>query len=74
VDAMAKAFGVSPVFIDQELSSFISASKLSCKIDKVGGVIESNRAQARNTAYVEIIKHGDLLLNRMQKLAGAIDM
>mmetsp|Transcript_55554 Transcript_55554/g.129311 ORF Transcript_55554/g.129311 Transcript_55554/m.129311 type:complete len:387 (-) Transcript_55554:54-1214(-) len=74
LEAMATEFGVSPAFIDAELSSFISSGKLTCKIDKVGGVVESNEADSRSQVYVEIIKQGDLLLNRMQKLAGAIDM
>jgi len=72
--AMADEFGVSPEFIDAELSSFIPSGKLSCKIDKVGGVIESNEAENRSSVYKEIIKQGDMLLNRMQKLSGAIDM
>jgi 26S proteasome regulatory subunit N7 len=74
LEAMASEFGVSSVFIDSELSSFISSGKLTCKIDKVGGVIESNEADNRNQVYKEIIKQGDLLLNRMQKLSGALDM
>lgn len=74
LDAMASEFGVSAAFIDSELSSFISSGKLSCKIDKVGGVIESNVSDDRSSLYKEIIKQGDLLLNRMQKLSGAIDM
>lgn len=74
VEAMATEFGVSSSFIDSELASFISSGKLACKIDKVGGVIESNEADKRSQVYVDIIKQGDLLLNRMQKLAGAIDM
>ncbi|KAK2571459.1 26S proteasome non-ATPase regulatory subunit 6 [Acropora cervicornis] len=40
---MANAFGVSEEFIDKELSRFISAGRLNCKIDKVGGVVETNR-------------------------------
>lgn len=74
IDAMATEFGVSSAFIDTELASFISSGKLTCKIDKVGGVIESNEHDARSQVYVDIIKQGDLLLNRMQKLSGAIDM
>jgi 26S proteasome regulatory subunit N7 len=74
LEAMAQEFGVSASFIDAELSSFISSGKLSCKIDKVGGVVESNEADSRSQVYIEIIKQGDLLLNRMQKLSGAIDM
>merc|ERR1719188_240451 len=74
LEAMGAEFGVSPTFIDNELSSFISSGKLTCKIDKVAGVIESNESDSRSQVYVEIIKQGDLLLNRMQKLSGAIDM
>jgi len=73
LENMANEFGVSPAFIDSELASFISSGKLSCKIDKVGGVIESNAADNRSSVYKEIIKQGDMLLNRMQKLSGAID-
>merc|ERR1719473_2093325 len=73
LEAMASEFGVSAAFIDGELASFISSGKLTCKIDKVGGVIESNEADNRNQVYKEIIKQGDLLLNRMQKLSGALD-
>jgi 26S proteasome regulatory subunit N7 len=73
LEAMAAEFGVSASFIDTELSSFISSGKLTCRIDKVGGVIESNEADQRSQVYIEIIKQGDLLLNRMQKLSGAID-
>lgn len=74
LEAMATAFGVSPAFIDSELSSFIASGKLTCKIDKVNGVVESNEADTRSQVYMEIIKQGDLLLNKMQKLSGAIDM
>jgi len=74
LDSMAQEFGVSAAFIDEELSSFISSGKLSCKIDKVGGVIESNEHDQRSQVYIDIIKQGDLLLNRMQKLSGALDM
>eukprot|EP00438_Fugacium_kawagutii_P031064 Skav204606 [mRNA] locus=scaffold1712:49523:57305:+ [translate_table: standard] len=61
LEAMANDFGVSASFIDTELSSFISSGKLTCKIDKVAGVVESNEADARSQVYVEIIKQGDLL-------------
>eukprot|EP00421_Protoceratium_reticulatum_P065020 CAMPEP_0168415684 /NCGR_PEP_ID=MMETSP0228-20121227/30356_1 /TAXON_ID=133427 /ORGANISM="Protoceratium reticulatum, Strain CCCM 535 (=CCMP 1889)" /LENGTH=386 /DNA_ID=CAMNT_0008429495 /DNA_START=28 /DNA_END=1188 /DNA_ORIENTATION=- len=74
LEAMATEFGVSADFIDSELASFISSGRLTCKIDKVGGVVESNEKDNRSQVYVEIIKQGDLLLNRMQKLSGALDM
>ena len=71
---MAASFGVSPEFIDKELSHFISIGKLNCKIDKVSGVVISNRADQRVNLYTKMVKHGDLLLNRMQKLARALDI
>ena len=48
--------------------------KLTCKIDKVRGVIEANQEDKRNALYKEIIQEGDLLLNRLQKLSKVTDM
>ena len=43
LESMAKAFGVSAEFLDEELADFIVAGRLPAKIDKVGGIIETNR-------------------------------
>ncbi|KAG5234226.1 26S PROTESOME SUBUNIT 6 [Salix viminalis] len=74
IEAMAKAFGVTLEFIDLELSRFIAAGKLHCKIDKVAGVLETNRPDAKNALYQATIKQGDFLLNRIQKLSRVIDL
>ncbi|CAM8925006.1 unnamed protein product [Rhodiola kirilowii] len=74
IDAMAKAFDVSVDFIDIELSKFIAAGKLHCKIDKVAGVLETNSPDAKNALYQDTIKQGDFLLNRIQKLSRVIDL
>ncbi|MBA0552445.1 hypothetical protein Golob_023253 [Gossypium lobatum] len=74
IEAMAKAFGVTVEFIDMELSRFIAAGKLHCKIDKVAGVLETNRPDAKNALYQATIKQGDFLLNRIQKLSRVIDL
>ncbi|XP_023519947.1 26S proteasome non-ATPase regulatory subunit 6 homolog [Cucurbita pepo subsp. pepo] len=74
IEAMAKAFGVSVEFIDLELSRFIAAGKLHCKIDKVAGVLETNRPDSKNALYQATIKQGDVLLNRIQKLSRVIDL
>jgi len=42
LERVASSFGVSVDFIDNELSRFIASGRLSCKIDKVGGVVETN--------------------------------
>lgn len=71
---MANAFGVTVGFIDRELSRFIAAGRLNCKIDKVAGVVETNRPDKKNYQYQAVIKQGDLLLNRVQKLSRVISI
>lgn len=61
-------------FSARELSRFIAAGKLHCKIDKVAGVLETNRPDAKNALYQATIKQGDFLLNRIQKLSRVIDL
>lgn len=65
---MAAAFGVSAEFIDKqliltkpskifrEISEFIASRRLSCKIDKVSGLIESEKVDKRNNLYQSAIK------------------
>lgn len=43
LDSMAQSFGVSIAFIDSELADFIVSGRLTAKIDKVAGVVETNR-------------------------------
>ena len=74
IDNMARAFGVTPDFIDRELSNFIYIGKINCKIDKVSGVIETNRPNRKAELFNNSIKQGDALLNRVQKLARALDI
>eukprot|EP00128_Syssomonas_multiformis_P015475 Colp12_sorted_trinity150504_noHs@34987 len=74
IASMALSFGVSPDFIDRELSRFIAAGRLHCKIDKVGGIIETNRPDHKNAQYQNTIKQGDLLLSRVQKLSRVINI
>ena len=69
LDSMAREFGVSAAFMDFELSKFISLGRLHCKIDRVGGIVDTNRPDARNALYQSTIRAGDSLLNRLQKLA-----
>lgn len=74
LDYMSRAFGVTVNFIDQELSRYIAAGRLHCKIDKVGGIVETNRPDSKNWQYQETIKKGDILLNRIQKLSRVINI
>lgn len=74
LENMANAFGVSIEFIDKELSNFIYNGRLNCKIDKVAGVIESNRPNKKVELFQKTIQQGDALLDRVQKLARGLDV
>ena len=74
LQAMTSAFGVSQEFIDYHASRFIAANRLDAKIDKYNGVIVTNRPDLKNAQYREMIQKGDLLLNRIQKLARVVDL
>ncbi len=50
--SMAAAFGVSPEFMDNELADFIVAGRLAAKIDKVSGVVETNRCASGHGFFV----------------------
>ncbi|TDL21465.1 PCI-domain-containing protein [Rickenella mellea] len=69
LESMSVAFGVTVNFIDNELSRFISQGRLNCTIDKVNGVVETNRPSAKNSQYETVVRQGDVLLNSVQKLS-----
>ena len=69
LENMANNFGVSADFIDRELAELIASRKLNCKIDKIQGIVESQKADSRISQYDAIVKKGDLLIEKMHKLA-----
>lgn len=72
--SMSSTFGVGTEFLDIQLGRFISAGRLAAKIDKVASVVETNRPDQKNEQYKNMIREGDLLLNRIQKLSRVIDL
>ncbi|KAH3676188.1 hypothetical protein WICMUC_002210 [Wickerhamomyces mucosus] len=70
--SMADAFGVSEEFLDNDLCKFIPNKKLNCVIDKVNGIIETNRPDNKNAQYQLLIKQGDGLLTKLQKYGAAV--
>ena len=72
--SMATSFGVGTSFLDAQLSRFIAAGRLTAKIDKFGGVVETNRPDSKNAQYQEMVQKGDVLLNRIQKLGRVVDL
>ncbi|CDO75233.1 hypothetical protein BN946_scf184895.g13 [Trametes cinnabarina] len=69
LDSLARSFGVSVEFVDSELSRFIASGRLHCTIDKVNGVVETNRPSIKNAQYETVIRQGDILLNAVQRLS-----
>ena len=39
-----------------DLARFIAAGRLNFSIDKVNGIVETNRADARNSYYEQVVK------------------
>jgi 26S proteasome regulatory subunit N7 len=75
LNSMAQTFGVTIEFLEADVSEFIRAGKLNCKIDKLNQFIESNRLEdRRNPIYSSVVRQGDLLLNRVQNLSRVIDV
>ncbi|EIN06975.1 proteasome 26S subunit [Punctularia strigosozonata HHB-11173 SS5] len=69
LESLSAAFGVSVEFVDNELSRFIASGRLHCTIDKVHGVVETNRPSLKNAQYDTVIRQGDILLNAVQRLS-----
>ncbi|KAG8874172.1 hypothetical protein FRB97_006100 [Tulasnella sp. 331] len=51
LQSMSTAFGVGIDFIDNDLQKFISSGRLNCTIDKVHGIVETNRPSSKNAQY-----------------------
>ncbi|WVQ93676.1 hypothetical protein IAU59_000752 [Kwoniella sp. CBS 9459] len=70
LERMCRSFGVSETFMDKDLSRFIASGRLSCTIDKVSGVITTNKLAGQNKTivYEQVLKQGDILLSDIQKL------
>ncbi|XP_029654795.1 26S proteasome non-ATPase regulatory subunit 6-like [Octopus sinensis] len=71
---MADLFGVTEEYIDRELSMYVGCGKLQCSINKVEGIVETTRKDDRSVQYHNIIRLGDKLLNRIQKLSRVINL
>ncbi|RZF42002.1 hypothetical protein LSTR_LSTR003507 [Laodelphax striatellus] len=85
---MARSFGVTSEFIEREVARFAAAGRLQCKIDSVAGTVvtsshinddalsgkEAPEASLdRGILYQTTVKRGDILLNRLKKLARVMD-
>ncbi|KAJ5225581.1 hypothetical protein N7468_006806 [Penicillium chermesinum] len=72
LNGMASDFGVTVDFLDRDLAKFISTNRISCTIDRVNGIIETNRPDDKNKQYADVVKHGDALITKLQKYGQAV--
>ncbi|KAJ5125807.1 uncharacterized protein N7443_008851 [Penicillium atrosanguineum] len=69
---MANDFGVTVDYLDRDLAKFISSNRIACTIDRVNGIIETNRPDDKNKQYSDVVKHGDALITKLQKYGQAV--
>lgn len=67
-----KVFILFPLVYFSELARFIAAGRLNCVIDKVNGVVLTNKVDVRTEKYQSVLKSGDQLINKLQKLGRVI--
>lgn len=72
--SMALSFNISEDFLDNDLCKFIPNKKLNCTIDKVNGIIETNRPDNKDNQYHLLLKQGDNLLTKLQKYGAAVKL
>lgn len=68
IDAFARAFNVSPAYIDRDLAQLIAAGQIHASIDRVRGIITTSRPDPRKDHYQSMLLNTDSLLNSLQKL------
>lgn len=56
----------------RDLAKFISSNRIACTIDRVNGIIETNRPDDKNKQYSDVVKHGDALITKLQKYGQAV--
>ncbi|RAH79295.1 putative proteasome regulatory particle subunit [Aspergillus japonicus CBS 114.51] len=72
LNSMASDFGVTVDFLDRDLAKFIASNRIACTIDRVNGIIETNRPDDKNKQYADVVKHGDALITKLQKYGQAV--
>lgn len=56
----------------RDLAKFIAADRIPCTIDRVKGIIETNRPDDKNKQYADVVKQGDTLITKLQKYGQAV--
>eukprot|EP01065_Artemidia_motanka_P030891 TRINITY_DN37051_c0_g1_i1.p1 TRINITY_DN37051_c0_g1~~TRINITY_DN37051_c0_g1_i1.p1 ORF type:complete len:407 (+),score=181.44 TRINITY_DN37051_c0_g1_i1:75-1295(+) len=69
LQSMAEAFAIPIESLDNQLCIFIASGRLTAKIDKVSGSVETAQTDSRSYQFHKLLSEGDMLLNRIQRLA-----
>jgi len=69
LETMSQEFGLSVEFLENDLCGFITEGKLKCAIDSVDGVVATRQYRQRDVEFQKVIKRGDNLINRLEKLS-----
>ena len=60
------------ITVSRDLAKFIAADRIPCTIDRVNGIIETNRPDDKNKQYTDVVKQGDALITKLQKYGQAV--
>ncbi|XP_030760687.1 26S proteasome non-ATPase regulatory subunit 6-like [Sitophilus oryzae] len=71
---MADRFGVTEEYLEEDMTKLIAAKRLNYKIDRVSGNIVNMRSDKRQEMLENVIKNGDVLLNRIHKLSRVVNI
>lgn len=74
LESMANNFGVSVDWLDKDLAPFIASQRLPCTIDRVKGIIETQRSDDKNKQYNDVVRQGDQLITKLQKYGQVVRM
>lgn len=72
--SMANSFNLPVMVLDSMLCTLISNERIACKIDRVSGNVTTYRGDNINFQYHRLVKEGDILLTRIQKLSRLVEM
>ncbi|KAL7715228.1 26S proteasome non-ATPase regulatory subunit 6 [Entamoeba marina] len=68
LETFANEFGLPVEMVEKELEMFIAQGRLAAQIDKVNGVVMNSHKDKRNEMYVKLIKEGDVVIEKLQRL------
>ena len=72
-ESLSVAGSHKPLLIrSRDLAKFIAADRIPCTIDRVNGIIETNRPDDKNKQYTDVVKQGDSLITKLQKYGQAV--